>query len=56
MGGLDRYPHHYSGKRVIVFNGLRLDYGGLGPFCSIHADLYFFAHLLMFQYELYSIR
>ena len=28
---------------------LRLDYGGLGPFCSIHANMYFFSHLLIFQ-------
>ena len=35
---------------------LRLDYGGLGPFCSIHANMYFFSHLLIFQWELYIIR
>ena len=32
---------------------LRLDYGGLRRFCSIHANVYFFSRLLMFQYKLY---
>ena len=35
---------------------LRLDYGGLGPFCSIHANMYFFSCLLIFQWELYNQR
>ena len=33
---------------------LRLDYGGLRQFCSIHANVYFFSRILMFQYKLYK--
>ena len=36
-------PHNVS------IPDLRLDYGGLGPYCSIHASMYFFSRLLIFQ-------
>ena len=35
---------------------LRLDYGGLGPFCSTHANMEFLSHVLISQLELYIIR
>ena len=35
---------------------LRLDYGGLEPFGSIQANMYFFSHLVIFQLELHIIR